>query len=59
MDVGVGGRDVLRSHSRVTRGPRTGKFTNLNVGGWKSVTLEEVKEALLPPTHTLTEHVRV
>lgn len=59
MDVGGGGRDVLHSHSRVTRGPRMGKFTNLNVGGWKSTTLKEVKEALLPSTHTSPEHVRV
>lgn len=39
--------------------PRMGKFTNLNVGGWKSTTLKEVKEALLPATHTLPENVSV
>lgn len=44
----------LRSHSRVTPGPGTEggrrkkkKSTILNAGGWKSATLEEVKEALL------------
>lgn len=26
MDVGGGGRDVLRSHSRVTPGPQNGKI---------------------------------
>lgn len=40
-------------------GPRMGKFKNLNVGGWESTTLKEVKEALLLTTHTLREHVRV
>lgn len=52
----------LRSHSRVTRGPRIEKkkkIAILNVGGWKYTTLEEVKEALLPSTHTLLEHVGV
>lgn len=59
MEVGGGGRDVLRSHSRVTQGPRMEKFTILNVGGWKSTTLKEVREASLPSTHTLPEHVGV
>lgn len=38
-------------------GRRMGKFTNLSVGGWESATLKEVKEALLPTSHTLPEHV--
>lgn len=59
MDVGGGGRDPLCSHSRVTQAPGMGKLTNLNVGGWKSATLKEVKEALLLSTHTLPEHVRI
>lgn len=58
MDVGGGGRDVLRSHRRVTRVQEWEKLTNLNIGGWKSTTLKEVKEASLPTTHTLPEHVR-
>ena len=40
-------------------GPRMGKkITNLNVKGQESATLEEVREAWLPTTHTLPEHVR-
>lgn len=58
MDVGGGGRDVFAQPQQGDTGPRMGKFTNLNVAGWKSTTLEEVKEALLPTTHTLPEHVR-
>lgn len=40
-------------------GPRMGKFTNLNVGGWESTTLEEVKEAVLPTTPASPEHLQL
>ncbi|KAI4804166.1 hypothetical protein KUCAC02_025803 [Chaenocephalus aceratus] len=36
-----------------------GKFTNLNVGGWESTTLEEVKEAVLPTTPASPEHLQL
>lgn len=58
MDVGGGGRDVFAQPQQGDTGPRMGKFKKSNVGGWKSATLKEVKEALLPATHTLPEHVR-
>ncbi|KAK5886028.1 hypothetical protein CesoFtcFv8_017106 [Champsocephalus esox] len=59
MDVGGGGRDGLHSQSGVTRVPEWVKFTNLNVGGWESTTLEEVKEAVLPTTPASPEHLQL
>lgn len=62
MDVGGRGGDVFAQPQQGDTGPQNWKkkkIAILNVGGWKYTTLEEVKEALLPSTHTLLEHVGV
>lgn len=58
-EAAVGEQGCFALPQQADMGPRMGKFTNLNVGGWESTTLKEVKEALLLTTHTLPEHVRV
>lgn len=52
--MGGGGSDVFAQPQQGDARPRNGrrkkkkkKTTILNAGGWKSATLEEVKEALL------------